>query len=117
VTDGISQTIYIGEVSGGTLPWTSGTAATLRNGSLPDWADESIRYLNLPGSQAPLPLAEGSADPIDPLLAVGAFHFNHFDAFHVGLGDGGVRVVGRRVNRSVLRLMTHRADGELIEEF
>lgn len=118
VSDGISHTVYVGEVSGGVLPWTSGTAATLRNGSLPDWSAEAISYLNLPGSQSPLPpLLDSKKKPIDPLLAVGGFHFNHAEAFHVGMGDGGVRVIGRSIYRDILRRLTHRADGELIEEF
>jgi prepilin-type N-terminal cleavage/methylation domain-containing protein len=118
VTDGVSHTVYVGEVSGGVLPWTSGTAATLRNGSLPDWSAEAISYLNLPGSQAPLPpLLDSNKQPIDPLMAVGGFHFNHVEAFHVGMGDGAVRVIGRSTNRGILRRLTHRADGELIEEF
>ncbi|MBI5760397.1 MAG: DUF1559 domain-containing protein [Planctomycetales bacterium] len=117
VTDGITHTAYVGEITSSTFGWASGTASTLRNGSLHSWSADALTYLNLPGSQAPVPrLFDPQGKPLDPLLVVGGFQWNHQTGFHLGMGDGAVRLISRSISDDVLRRLMHRADGELTTE-
>jgi prepilin-type N-terminal cleavage/methylation domain-containing protein len=117
VTDGTSHTVYVGEIASSTNGWASGTASTLRNGSLGALSADAMTYLNLPGSQAPVPpLFDSQGKPLDPLLVVGGFQWNHQTGFHLGLGDGAVRLISRGISHDVLRRLMHRADGELTTE-
>lgn len=114
VTDGTSYTAYVGEISSSSFGWASGTASTLRNGSLGVLSADAMTYLNLPGSQAPVPpLIDAQGKPLDPLLVVGGFQWNHLNGFHLGMGDGAVRLFSRNASHDVLRRLMHRADGEL----
>lgn len=118
VTDGTSHTAYVGETAGGALGWASGTAATLRNGGLNALSADALTYLNLPGSQSPVgPLVDSQGRPLDPLLIVGGYSWNHQVGFHLGMGDGAVRFVSREISRDLMRRLMHRSDGELIDDF
>jgi prepilin-type N-terminal cleavage/methylation domain-containing protein/prepilin-type processing-associated H-X9-DG protein len=98
VTDGVSQTIYVGEKLGDErdLGWMSGTRASLRNtGSrLGQWEDTT------------------AAKPND--LAVGGFESAHPNVCNFLFGDGRVQAIGREIEQKLLEQLGNRADGKLL---
>jgi hypothetical protein len=111
VTDGSSNTIYVGEklAYGTELGWASGTRATLRNTGAPPNAGPSI----VPNGAFPVPAA-----PVPQTAAeVGGFGSVHAGGAHFALGDGSVRFISNNVNRSIFSNLGNRADGEMPGEF
>jgi prepilin-type N-terminal cleavage/methylation domain-containing protein len=115
VTDGSSNTVYIGEKSyfgasllpGTTdLGWASGTRATLRNTGV---------AINAGNANSPFnPYAAPSAPPPVPLPTdVGGFGSVHSGGAHFCLGDGSVRFISQNINAKVYANLANRADGEL----
>jgi type II secretory pathway pseudopilin PulG len=101
VTDGTSQTLFVGEklLGGPDLGWASGTRASLRNGDMPA------------GAGAGGPTAAASGDP----FYVGGFTSAHPGVFNFLVGDGAVRAVVKSIAPRVLERLTHRADGGPID--
>jgi prepilin-type N-terminal cleavage/methylation domain-containing protein len=106
VTDGSSNTIYIGEkiATEGSLGWVSGTRATLRNTSTIN-AEKSNQFPNPQPGVAPVP-----ADP----LFVGGFGSDHEGGCHFGFGDGSVRFLNENIEPTLYQQLGHRADGKLM---
>jgi type II secretory pathway pseudopilin PulG len=121
ITDGSSNTIFIGEkfILNGSLGWMSGTRATLRNTS----SINQSRPSQFGGSPQPIVLpADGQdgaqqVDHQDPLLVVGGFGSAHVGGSHFSFGDGSVRFISQNVAAQVLKQLGNRADGELLGEF
>ena len=97
VTDGIGNTIYLGEkrTDPGDLGWMSGTRATLRNTGTP-------------------------IDPADPEtpksdLIVGGFASCHPAGTNFAFGDAAVRFVSSQIDKQVYQQLGHRADGKLLK--
>jgi prepilin-type N-terminal cleavage/methylation domain-containing protein len=117
VTDGVSNTIFIGEKFAGasSLGWMSGTRATLRNST-------SIN-MNRPaqfGGPSPIPMPPGGEEPgqaQNPLLQVGGFGSYHSGICQFALGDGSVRIIGENIAPAVLIQLGNRADGQLMGEY
>ncbi len=127
VSDGLSQTIFIGEMPwGSSLGWVSGTRATLRNTGHP------INGLT-PGS---VPLVGGGSMPLtesltlreleqridanDPQVAptfVGGFGSTHpGKGANFGFGDGSVRFLRQTIDPAVYQRLGHRCDREAIDD-
>ena len=112
IFDGISNTIFVGEV--GDVPrgfgWASGTRATLRN-----------MAGGIMNGTPPLSAGTGGPDIAgasgDKLLHVGGFRGTHYDSGNFAIGDGSVRQISRHVYRGILKNLANRADGELPAQF
>jgi prepilin-type N-terminal cleavage/methylation domain-containing protein/prepilin-type processing-associated H-X9-DG protein len=101
VTDGLSQTLFIGEVADPSpLGWLSGSRATLRNTGHP---------INAQSGRA------SDAASVSPGF-VGGFGSSHGAGANVAMGDGSVRFLLDSIDASVLRLLGNRSDGEAIDE-
>ena len=136
VTDGTSNTLYVLEArqdSGCDLGWMSGTRSSLRNGVI--WANQAA--MSTPGQQPnanpePVPsfrshLAYGGnitttaeqelATLRSNLNYVGGPSSYHVGGYQVAVGDGSVRFISVNINVNVLHQLTHRADGEMTDDF
>ncbi len=133
ITDGTSNTIFIGEFVERFSPrlgWGSGTRSSLRNtgtrinGSLEGTA--ALMNLQLPPevnyteeSEAPEPSSVGEGDEAvypPSFYLVGGFGSRHPGGCNYILGDGSVRFLRETVDPSILRLLGHRGDGELVSD-
>jgi prepilin-type N-terminal cleavage/methylation domain-containing protein/prepilin-type processing-associated H-X9-DG protein len=127
VVDGLSQTIFVGEVAvPSPLGWLSGTRATLRNTGHPiNGIDLSTLELTKPANP-PLPedLTARELETRIELgnLAVAPRFVGGFSSAHPGnganfaFGDGSVRFLKQTIDRSVYRRLGHRSDGEPIDD-
>jgi prepilin-type N-terminal cleavage/methylation domain-containing protein/prepilin-type processing-associated H-X9-DG protein len=127
VSDGLSQTIFVGEVAfPHALGWLSGTRATLRNTGHPiNRVDLSTLELTGP-AHPPLPENLTSIELERRIefgtLAVSPRFVGGFSSAHPGnganfaFGDGSVRFLKQTIDRSVYRRLGHRADGEPIDD-
>ena len=108
VTDGLSQTFYVGEKIGDArdLGWMSGTRATLRNTGTPlGWG------INSAG-----PVAGNAANrtPASDLW-VGGFASEHPAVCNFLFGDGRTDSISVFTDRKILEQLANRADGKLLE--
>jgi prepilin-type processing-associated H-X9-DG protein len=108
VTDGVSNTIYVGEKLGDKwdLGWMSGTRATLRNTN-PSFGQ---RQNNLPDNF-------NSSNPSAAFndLTVGGFDSQHSSVCNFLFGDGRVLCLSRSIDTKVFQQLGNRADGQLLE--
>ncbi len=127
VSDGLSQTLFLGEIpSPSALGWMSGSRSTLRNtghtinridsqtlgdARLPDgWVAAGSRMQDL---ERMIEAGEFQPSP----LFVGGFGSNHMgDGAVFALGDGSVRFLKATIDLAVFRFLGHRADGEALDE-
>lgn len=121
IRDGSSYTIYVLEGvrdMRGSLGWTSGTFSSLRNGVIAvpaTGAGQGTTY-QLHGILE-AGNAESKLHSQAPDLYVGGPSSRHVGGFQVVLGDGAVRFVSTNISPLLLRNLTHRADGEMIDSF
>jgi prepilin-type N-terminal cleavage/methylation domain-containing protein/prepilin-type processing-associated H-X9-DG protein len=124
ILDGTTQTILLGEISGGaTLGWVSGTRSTLRNTGVQmnelnalnrapkvaaTFAAQTVRDELFETIGA---LAENGSWPVD---VTGGFASFHGSLCNFLFCDGSVRTVKSTVDARVYRLLGNRADGEPI---
>lgn len=96
VSDGTFCTFFVGEKlrDADDLGWLSGTRATLRNTGSPINAPEVVDATS---------------------TFVGGFKSKHPGGANFAFGDGSVRFIRETVRPDILRLLGHRADGELID--
>jgi len=127
VTDGLSQTLFVGEVPWRSAPgWFSGTRATLRNTGHPiNGVNVAAVALAGPGSpRLPETLTTRELDQqIDAgELNVAPTFVGGFGSSHAGqganfaLGDGSVRFLSQSIDATVYRRLGHRCDGEMIDD-
>jgi prepilin-type processing-associated H-X9-DG protein len=125
VSDGLSQTLFVGEVPiSSSLGWVAGNRSTLRNTGHP------INRLNhqaveqaSPGP--PIPFGTSTLEferqvasgerRIAPTF-VGGFGSQHVGGANFVFGDGSVRFLKQTIDQSVYQRLGHRADGEAIDE-
>lgn len=122
ITDGSSNTIFLIEArsdSGNDLGWMSGTRSSLRNGVV--WTNQAAagaapayeRHLIAMGPSA----IQTELDNLNKGSSyVGGCSSYHTGGFNVAMGDGSVRFIGG-IGANLLRNLTHRADGEMLEEY
>jgi prepilin-type N-terminal cleavage/methylation domain-containing protein/prepilin-type processing-associated H-X9-DG protein len=117
VTDGYSQTLFVGEKNndGLDLGWASGTRGSLRNTDTPPGGGGGF---SLPTGVA----GGGGAKPVDPKSAeaeqlrfVGGFGSRHPGGANFLFGDGSVRFIKSSVSSLVFQRLGNRADGESID--
>jgi prepilin-type N-terminal cleavage/methylation domain-containing protein/prepilin-type processing-associated H-X9-DG protein len=122
VSDGTSQTIFVGEKlnDGLGLGWASGTRASLRN------TGTNINQQALPGASTVPPVDSGVGQPggkiggdvaqsDDSLRFVGGYVSRHPGGANCAFGDGSVHFIKASISPGVLRLLGNRADGEFID--
>jgi prepilin-type N-terminal cleavage/methylation domain-containing protein/prepilin-type processing-associated H-X9-DG protein len=128
VTDGLSHTVFIGEVfTAHPLGWMSGTRATLRNTGHPinridparlglesyDHPRFSARHQDLGVIEDQI---ESGTIPVSPTF-VGGFGSQHAsDGANFAFGDGSVRFLRAAIDLTVYQRLGHRADGEPIDD-
>jgi len=126
VSDGTSQTIFVGEKlnDGLGLGWASGTRASLRNtGSA---INQTILSPPVPTAAPAPPVDSAVGQPgqtadaeltlsADALRFVGGYNSRHPGGANCAFGDGSVRFVKNSIAPNVLRLLGNRADGEFID--
>jgi prepilin-type N-terminal cleavage/methylation domain-containing protein/prepilin-type processing-associated H-X9-DG protein len=122
VSDGSSQTIFIGEKlnDGLGLGWASGTRASLRNTgtNINQPAAAALSASPTADSDEGLPGAEAGAAAsasADVLRFVGGYNSRHPGGANCAFGDGGVRFIKSSIAIGVLRLLGNRHDGEFID--
>lgn len=119
ITDGSSNTIFIGEhlFQETDLGWMSGTKASLRNtGSFnADLPNNLGRYSN-PNRPSTEEQIEANKEPVDPLLKVGGFGSYHIGGAQFGFGDGRVKFISENIEAALFEQLGNRADGKLIME-
>jgi prepilin-type processing-associated H-X9-DG protein len=108
VTDGLSHTIFVGELIDGGFGWAAGTRDTLRNTGTPISATGSL-------------LRAGTVvTAVDPekvnALAVGGFGSPHIGGANFLFGDGAVRFLSAYISMPVYQQLGHRADGKLLSD-
>jgi prepilin-type N-terminal cleavage/methylation domain-containing protein/prepilin-type processing-associated H-X9-DG protein len=120
ITDGSSQTIFVGEKLNDGLGegWASGTRASLRN------AGSGInRKTTSPASSFPIagddddaagPGGAKAATAFDTLSFVGGYDSRHPGGANFAFGDGSVRFLKSSIAGGTFRLLANRADGEII---
>jgi prepilin-type N-terminal cleavage/methylation domain-containing protein/prepilin-type processing-associated H-X9-DG protein len=120
ITDGSSQTIFVGEKLNNAPDegWASGTRASLRNSgsginqtATPPFAgtgsgDDDDGDSQVAGARA--------ASATDTLSYVGGYSARHPGGANFAFGDGSVRFLKNSINRRIFRLLANRADGEII---
>jgi prepilin-type N-terminal cleavage/methylation domain-containing protein/prepilin-type processing-associated H-X9-DG protein len=120
ITDGSSQTIFVGEKLN-RVPdegWASGTRASLRN------AGSGINRTATPTLAGPGSVGgddgdgetagAGAVSATDTLAYVGGYSAWHPGGANFAFGDGSVRFLKNSINRRIFRLLANRADGEII---
>jgi prepilin-type N-terminal cleavage/methylation domain-containing protein len=129
VTDGTSQTLFIGEKIplAGDLGWASGTRATLRNTGTP--VNIGRGTFVLPAQPAGVAMATPVSDaasasgtttpiingqPVGP-LAVGGFSSEHLAGALFARGDGSVGLISASISPQVFQQLGHRNDGALLD--
>lgn len=126
VSDGLSQTLFLGEIPFPTnLGWMSGSRSTLRNTGHPI---NRVDVQRLEGVQRPATWASGETSLIGleraidegelqaPLLFVGGFGSNHPGGSNFAFGDGSARYLKETIDPFVLRCLGNRLDGEAIDD-
>jgi prepilin-type N-terminal cleavage/methylation domain-containing protein len=111
IYDGSSMTLLLGEAltSPNGLGWVSGTRGTLRNTS------------NIETGQA-YPPPQPSSAPAEDKDTSGSLFVGGFGSYHPGgalvaFADGSTRFINKNIEPKTLRLLGHRADGEIVGEF
>jgi type II secretory pathway pseudopilin PulG len=127
VIDGLSHTIFVGEVA---YPhpegWATGTRATLRNTGHPinRLAPGHFAWAGVSPTSS---LTENEAEELEQLIQakavavgpafVGGFGSEHsIDGATFGFGDGSVRFLKATIDPGVYQRLGHRSDGEMIDD-
>jgi len=126
VTDGLSQTLFVGEVPWrSSVGWVSGTRATLRNTGHPI-NGVTVAAVALAGAGSPRLPETLTSQELDQKIDSGELKMTPtfvggFGSSHAGqganfaLGDGSVRFLKQSIDPTVYQRLGHRSDGELID--
>jgi prepilin-type N-terminal cleavage/methylation domain-containing protein/prepilin-type processing-associated H-X9-DG protein len=124
ITDGLAQTILLGELTSNEtvmLSWASGTRATLRNTGAGLNSENPLTALYAGIAQlseadkqaAAARMFEEGTIPVD---FVGGFSSWHSQGANFAFCDGSVRFIKQTIHQRVYQLLGNRADGELISD-
>lgn len=126
VSDGLSQTLFLGEIPfPSNLGWMSGTRSTLRNTGHPI---NRVDAGTLEGAEFPADWVAGGAKLVEleraidagearvPPLFVGGFGSNHPGGSIFAFGDGSARYLKETIDPFVLRCLGNRLDGEALDD-
>jgi len=124
ITDGLAQTILLGELKSNEpaiLTWASGTRASLRNTGAGINSESPLTTLyagiaQLSEAEKQVAAARMVADGVIPIDFVGGFSSWHPQGSNFAFCDGSVRFVKQSVSMGVYHLLGNRADGELISD-
>lgn len=127
VGDGLSQTIFLGEVAAPSADgWLAGGRSTLRNTGAPiNGLDESAlgeaagsnAWRNSDRTPGALESLAGSGRLTLPPAYVGGFGSRHRgDGAVFAFGDGSIRFVRQSIDPDVYRRLGHRDDGEEVDD-
>jgi prepilin-type N-terminal cleavage/methylation domain-containing protein/prepilin-type processing-associated H-X9-DG protein len=125
ITDGLANTILLGEVrNGASLGWASGTRASLRNtGTRINERDPTSAGPGGPAFPGPYPPSQADNlatvqtmvnDGVLSIGFVGGFSSFHPSASNFLFCDGSVHLLNVSINEHVFHLLGNRADGEII---
>ncbi|MBS0261912.1 MAG: DUF1559 domain-containing protein [Planctomycetes bacterium] len=104
ITDGISNTIYVGEIAGGAgFGWVAGNRDSLRN------MGASLNSVRAAPGMGAVPVNS----PELGVLGVGGFSSTHLGGASFLFGDGAVRFLSNEISMTVYRRYGHRADGAI----
>jgi prepilin-type N-terminal cleavage/methylation domain-containing protein/prepilin-type processing-associated H-X9-DG protein len=125
ITDGMAQTILLGELRQGggpaALGWASGTNSTLRNTGHPlnDPSSLDALFQNTPqlsDAERFAAINKMAEDGALPVGYVGGFSSLHPQGANFLFCDGSARFIKQSIVRGVYQLLGHRADGEPISD-
>ena len=116
ITDGLSNTLFVGERNSGhaNAVW----AGTPKGASLPAW-QSSDPYGNAEGAQG-LVLAHGTRNhlPNDPTVSdADIFYSMHPSVVNFVFGDGSVRAIASTINGITYENLLNRADGNVLGDY
>ena len=124
ISDGTSQTIFVGEKLNDGLGegWASGTRASLRNMGSPVNAFKTPTAVATPTPAVPGGddgegggAAQGAAaNASDTLTFVGSYSSRHPGGANFTFGDGSVRFLKNSASPKIFLWLANRADGEII---
>jgi prepilin-type N-terminal cleavage/methylation domain-containing protein/prepilin-type processing-associated H-X9-DG protein len=118
VTDGTSQTIFVGEKINDGLDqgWASGTRASLRNSGwvISSRAGGALASALAFGDEEDAKAAASAAEPGTPAY-VGGYGSQHPGGANFAFGDGAVRFLKTSMSPRVFKLLANRADGDIID--
>ena len=124
ITDGLAQTILLGELKSNEpdiLNWASGTRATLRNTGSGLNSENPLTLLfasiaDLSDAERPAAVARMYEEGVIPVNFVGGFSSWHPQGGNFVFCDGSVRFIKRSVQQRPYQLLGNRADGEMISD-
>jgi prepilin-type N-terminal cleavage/methylation domain-containing protein/prepilin-type processing-associated H-X9-DG protein len=124
ITDGLAQTILLGELRSNEQVisnWASGTRATLRNTGAGLNSENALTALfagsaQLSEADRQAAAARMVADGVIPVDFVGGFSSWHPQGGNFAFCDGSVRFIKRTVQQPIYQLLGNRADGEMISD-
>ena len=143
ISDGLSHTMFISEISDCPFGWMSGTRSSLRNTGQPPNSQLGAAFRAVMGtggnSSRPLTLEEAQEPIVDALTGdgeaiqvtddtgaisglppqagpVGSFHSQHPGGVLAAFGDGHIQYISNNINLRPYQQMGHRADGQLITD-
>ena len=120
ITDGTSQTIFLGEKTNDGLGegWASGTRASLRNAGSGINPSKTAPFAgSFPGDDDggdSGPAKAAGASSSDILTFVGGYASRHPGGANFAFGDGSVRFLKTSIGAITFRWLANRADGEII---
>ncbi len=124
ITDGRQATLMLGEVLA-LGAWHTGTRSSLRNLStlndqqaLSNYRENrGETYYSGPEGEANNEEVEPGENPVDKALLVGGFSSFHADGSNFCFASGEMKYLSSRMDKSVLKNLGNRHDGNLIDEF
>jgi prepilin-type N-terminal cleavage/methylation domain-containing protein/prepilin-type processing-associated H-X9-DG protein len=120
ISDGTSQTIFVGEKLNNGLDegWASGTRASLRNMGArldtPNKATSSVTGLTGDDDDSAGAVGGTAKAPFDILSFVGSYASRHPGGANFTFGDGSVRFLKNSTSPVIFHWLANRADGEII---
>ncbi|QDT24831.1 Type II secretion system protein G precursor [Gimesia panareensis] len=118
ITDGSSNTIFIGELyyDENSLGWLSGTSASIRNTGSLNYGKAQGGFYGSPRTKTGQSGEDSDEKPeIDPLLKMGGFGSFHVGGAHFAFGDGRVIFISENIDAPLFQQMGNRADGKLMK--